>query len=81
MHSAARTGTFSTFFQRPVADYPQSVERIQRADEARLMFLLHDDYHKEIPLYPFPPFGTIDVKDCVLGVQLHATCSGSHGLL
>ncbi|KAG6068739.1 hypothetical protein E4U32_007604 [Claviceps aff. humidiphila group G2b] len=81
LHSAAWTGTFSTFFQRPVADYPQSVERIQRADEARLMFLLHDDYHKEIPLYPFPPFGTIDVKDCVLGVQLHATCSGSHGLL
>ncbi|KAG6162755.1 hypothetical protein E4U51_006164 [Claviceps purpurea] len=81
LHSAAWTGTFSTFLQRPVADYPQSVERIRRADEARLMFLLQDDCNKEVPLYPFPPFGTIAVRDCVLEVQLHASCSGSHGLL
>ncbi|KAG6140828.1 hypothetical protein E4U12_005804 [Claviceps purpurea] len=81
LHSTAWTATFGTFFQRPVADYPPNTETIQRADEARLMFLSQAESHSELPLVPFPPFGTIAVRDCVLEVQLHASCSGSHGLL
>ncbi|KAG6096112.1 hypothetical protein E4U14_008045 [Claviceps sp. LM454 group G7] len=82
LHSAAWTGTLMTFFQRPVASYPPNVERIQRVDEARLMFLSQTEFHCEPPpLVPFPPFGTIAVKDCVLEVQSHASCSGSHELL
>ncbi|KAG5966894.1 hypothetical protein E4U57_001597 [Claviceps arundinis] len=81
LHSAAWTLTLGTFLQRPVADYPRDVATIQRADEARLMFLSQHESHSEPPLIPFPPFGTIAVKDCVLEVQLHASCSGSHGLL
>ncbi|KAG6092334.1 hypothetical protein E4U14_000766, partial [Claviceps sp. LM454 group G7] len=68
LHSTAWTATFGMFFQRP---------RI----EARLMFLSQAESHSELPLVPFPPFGTIAVRDCVLEVQLHASCSGSHGLL
>ncbi|KAG6068741.1 hypothetical protein E4U32_007606 [Claviceps aff. humidiphila group G2b] len=81
LHSTAWTATFGMFFQRPVAEYPSNTETIQRADEARLMFLSQAESHSELPLVPFPPFGTIAVRDCVLEVQLHASCSGSHGLL
>ncbi|KAG5964199.1 hypothetical protein E4U57_001593 [Claviceps arundinis] len=81
LHSAAWTFTLGTFLQRPVANYPRDAATIQRVDEARLMFLSQDESHSEPPVIPFPPFGTIAVKDCVLEVQLHASCSGSHRLL
>ncbi|KAG6227592.1 hypothetical protein E4U26_001598 [Claviceps purpurea] len=81
LHSAAWTGTLMSFIQRPAADYPPNVEMIQRVDEARLMFLSQTEFQCEPPFVPFPPFGTIAVKDCFLEVQSHASCSGSHELL
>ncbi|PWI65463.1 hypothetical protein PCL_07064 [Purpureocillium lilacinum] len=81
LHSAAWTATFVSFVQRAVADYPPHVETIQRADEARLMFLSQSEHHSTPPLVPFPPFGAIALRDCVLEVQLHASCGSSHGLL
>ncbi|KND91921.1 hypothetical protein TOPH_03550 [Tolypocladium ophioglossoides CBS 100239] len=81
LHSAAWTESFVSFVQRAVADYPPHVETIQRADEARLMFLSQADHHSEPPLVLFPPFGAIAVKDCILEVQLHSSCGGRHGLV
>ncbi|KAG6030171.1 hypothetical protein E4U19_000580 [Claviceps sp. Clav32 group G5] len=81
LHSAAWTGTLMTFIQRPVADYPPNVEIIQRVDEARLMFLSQTEFQCEPSFVPFPPFGTIAVKDCFLEVHSHASCSSSHELL
>ncbi|KAG6298397.1 hypothetical protein E4U09_000834 [Claviceps aff. purpurea] len=84
LHSAAWTGTLISFIQQPVADYPPNVETISRADEARLMFLSQAERHEEMCFVDFPPFGKIAVRDCILEVQLHASCSscsGSHALL
>ncbi|KAG6312764.1 hypothetical protein E4U22_001575 [Claviceps purpurea] len=81
LHSAAWTGTLISFIQQPVADYPPNVETISRADEARLMFLSQAERHEEMCFLDFPPFGKIAVRDCILEVQLHASCSGSHALL
>ncbi|KAG6302930.1 hypothetical protein E4U45_002514 [Claviceps purpurea] len=81
LHSAAWTGTLISFIQRPVTDYPPNVDTIQRADEARLMFLSQNEWKSDLPWVPFPPFGMIALRDCVLEVQLHASCDAKHGLL
>lgn len=79
LQTAAWTNTFISFLQRSVSVYP-SGNRLTRADEARLMFLAQGQHHCVPPLVPFTPFGSIELKDCTLDVQLHATCAGHHGL-
>ncbi|KAG6023119.1 hypothetical protein E4U40_004170 [Claviceps sp. LM458 group G5] len=81
LHSASWTGTLISFIQRPVPNYPANVDIIRRADGARLMFLSQTKCHSDLPLVPFPPFGAMSVRDCVLEVQLHASCGGCHGLV
>ncbi|KAG6197529.1 hypothetical protein E4U10_008233 [Claviceps purpurea] len=81
LHSAAWTGTLVSFIQRPVPNYPANMEIIRRADGARLMFLSQTKCHSDLPLVPFPPFGAMPVRDCVLEVQLHASCGSGHGLV
>ncbi|KAM4062552.1 hypothetical protein HRG_013711 [Hirsutella rhossiliensis] len=80
LHSAAWTGSFISFIQRPVSTPSSKLKAIQRSDEARLMFLSQTENHRDPPLVPFAPFGTVAIKDCILEVQLHAHSSGNHGL-
>ncbi|KAG5966888.1 hypothetical protein E4U57_001591 [Claviceps arundinis] len=80
-HSASWTGTLISFIQRPIPNYPANMDIIRRADGARLMFLSQTKCHSDLPLVPFPPFGAMPVRDCVLEVQLHASCGGGHGLV
>lgn len=80
LHSAAWTGTLVSFIQKPVSNLSSKSRAIQRSDEARLMFLSQTENHRDPPLVPFAPFGTIAIEDCILEVQLHALCSGNHGL-
>lgn len=79
LQAAGWTNTFISFLQRPVSiSWPSN--EITRADEARLMFLAQRPYQGAAPLVPFPPFGSISLKDCTLEVQSHAACAGQHGL-
>jgi hypothetical protein len=77
LNSAVWTGTIQTFMQLPVsATQPW---RIRREDECRLAYLASKDYQHNLPLFPWKPFGTVDLKDAELDVQIHAGCHG-HGL-
>ncbi|KAG8162373.1 hypothetical protein KVR01_008138 [Diaporthe batatas] len=75
--SAAWTGTIQTFMQLPAS--AASCGRIRREDECRLAYLVSKDYQRNIPFCPWKPFGSVQVKDAELGVQIHAGCQG-HGL-
>ncbi|KAI3397653.1 hypothetical protein diail_10524 [Diaporthe ilicicola] len=77
LHSAVWTGTVQTFMQLPVSATLSG--RIRREDECRLAYLVSKDYQHNLPLFPWKPFGTIDLKDAELDVQIHGDCQG-HGL-
>jgi hypothetical protein len=80
LHAAAWTGTLMSFIQEPVSLLHRDSRSISRADECRLMFLTQEPPREFSPMYPYPPLGKTDIKDTDLGVQLHAHCSGHHGL-
>lgn len=75
--SAVWTGTTQTFMQLPVSDIQSG--RIRREDECRLAYLASKDYQQNIPFTPWKPFGTVELKDSELDVQIHSGCLG-HGL-
>ncbi|KAK3180443.1 hypothetical protein K4F52_008171 [Lecanicillium sp. MT-2017a] len=80
--TAGWTDTYISFLQKSVSTHRLNGE-ILRSDEAKLMFLAQTEFHTTrplVPLVPFTPFGSTAVKDCVLDVQIHSSCSGSHGL-
>lgn len=76
--SAVWTGTIQTFMQLPVIATTQ-FGRIRREDECRLAYLASKDYQQNVPFTPWKPFGTVELKDAELEVQIHAGCRG-HGL-
>lgn len=75
--SAVWTGTIQTFIQMPVSAIQSG--RIRREDECRLAYLTSKDYQQNIPFTPWKPFGTVELKDAELDVQIHGSCVG-HGL-
>lgn len=75
--SAAWTGTIQTFMQLPVSATQSG--RIRREDECRLAYLTSKDYQQNIPFTPWKPFGSVELKDSELDVQIHGDCLG-HGL-
>lgn len=75
--SAVWTGTLQTFMQLPVSAIQSG--RIRREDECRLVYLASKDYQQNIPFTPWKPFGTVELKDSELDVQIHGGCLG-HGL-
>lgn len=75
--SAVWTGTIQTFMQLPVS--APTPGYIRREDECRLAYLVSKDYQRNIPFYPWKPFGSVQIKDAELDVQIHAGCRG-HGL-
>lgn len=74
---AVWTGTIQTFMQLPVSATQSG--RIRREDECRLAYLASKDYQGNIPHTPWKPFGTVELKDSELDVQIHGACLG-HGL-
>lgn len=76
--SAAWTGTIQTFMQLPVSATTQS-GRIRREDECRLAYLASKDFQQNMPFTPWKPFGSVELKDAELDVQIHGGCRG-HGL-
>lgn len=76
--SAAWTGTIQTFMQLPVSASTQP-GRIRREDECRLAYLASKDFQRNMPFTPWKPFGSVELKDSELEVQIHADCRG-HGL-
>ncbi|KAK4182876.1 hypothetical protein QBC35DRAFT_509142 [Podospora australis] len=89
MASAAWTGTIQSFLQLPVSpsqSHPDA-ERVLKADEARLLFLLggdekevYDHYQRLPSNCPWKPFGSTLWDDTEVSVRLHRTCSGGHQL-
>jgi len=79
LHVAAWTGTLMSFIQEPVSTLPR-IEEISRADEFRLLYLSHEQYYNVAPLFPFPPFGSIALKDTNIEVHQHAQCDTNHRL-
>lgn len=75
--SAVWTGTTQTFMQLPVS--APTPGYIRREDECRLAYLASKDYQQNIPFYPWKPFGSVQLKDAELDVQIHAGSQG-HGL-
>lgn len=76
--SAVWTGTIQTFMQLPVSDTTQP-GRIRREDECRLAYIASKDFQKNMPFTPWKPFGSVELKDSELEVQIHGGCRG-HGL-
>ncbi|KAI7775178.1 hypothetical protein LA080_007322 [Diaporthe eres] len=76
--SAVWAGTIQTFMQLPVSATQSG--RIRREDECRLAYLTSNDYQQNIPFTPWEPFGSIELKDPELNVQIHGSCVG-HGLM
>lgn len=75
--AAAWTSTIHSFMQLPVSLAVSG--RIERDDECRLAYFACPQYHSNIPMSPWKPFGTTAVRDAELEVQIHANCNG-HGL-
>ncbi|KAK4198136.1 hypothetical protein QBC40DRAFT_284372 [Triangularia verruculosa] len=82
MASAAWTGTIQSFLQLPVSPSHPDAERVLKADEARLLFLLggdekevYDHYQRLLP-NPWKPFGSTLWDDTEVSVRLHRTCFG-----
>lgn len=75
--SAVWTGTIQTFMQLPVSAINSG--RIRREDECRLAYLASKDYQQNLPFTPWKPFGSVELKDSELSVQIHGGCLG-HGL-
>lgn len=75
--SAVWTGTIQTFMQLPVSAIQSG--SIRREDECRLAYLASKDYQQNIPFTPWKPFGSVELKDSELDVQIHGDCLG-HGL-
>ena len=79
LHVAAWTGTLMSFIQEPVSTLPR-IEEISRADESRLLYLSLDQHYNVAPLFPFPPFGSIALKDTNIEVHQHEQYDTSHRL-
>ncbi|KAG6353529.1 hypothetical protein INS49_005491 [Diaporthe citri] len=75
--SAAWVGTIQTFMQLPVSATQSG--RIRREDECRLAYLASKEFQQNIPHTPWKPFGSVELKDSELDVQIHGGCLG-HGL-
>jgi hypothetical protein len=78
LHTAAWTGTLISFIQEPVSTIISETDEIPRADEARLMYLSHDQSYVVPPLFPFRPFGSTALKDTNIDVRQHVKCGTSH---
>ncbi|KAJ4116185.1 hypothetical protein NW768_011158 [Fusarium equiseti] len=78
--AAAWTGTLMSFVQEPVPRPTAGATSISRADECRLLFLCHGMDYTTPPLFPFPPFGSINLEDTNLDVHEHSLCGQYHSL-
>ncbi|KAF4630954.1 hypothetical protein G7Y89_g7181 [Cudoniella acicularis] len=80
LHTAAWTGTLMSFIQEPISQVPLDKAEISRADEARLLYLCHEQSYTITPLFPWEPFGSTALTDVNIDVRQHARCGTSHGL-
>ena len=83
LSSAAWTRTYVSFIQETVRKPPPDATNISRADECRLLYLIHErshSDHSDPPLFPFAPFGFTAMEDTDLDVRLHAHCLALHRL-
>jgi hypothetical protein len=76
LHSAAWSGTLQSFIQQPVSCPLESLGRVERADECRLLYLSRSDRHTRTPICQWRPFGSTAVEDLDIEVRLHIRCEG-----
>lgn len=80
LSAAAWTRTHVSFIQGAAAKPPPAAVDISRADECRLLYLVHASNHASPPLSPFRPFGSTAVEDTGLDVRQHMYCPCLHRL-
>lgn len=76
LNASAWTGTIHSFLLlRHNADHSTEDSKIEREEEARLLYITGDEEHLRVPICPWPPFGTTLLSDANIAVRKHAFCN------